>query len=244
MGWCVKTADRSSTLAPSLRGKRAAKATSRGVALALTSKAARFRSFVVVLLALLAAPSEPQQSGSPGWSGSSQVMNQHRQSHGLAPLRVDRTWCAPPAAVGRWPRRGTSLTARSPAHGRLRRPRAQVGENLGGAPARTDRAGDVRGWLKSPVHRENLLRPAIGASASARRSARTRASPAPDGHGDFAGDRRGELEDEEGRREAPLLFLVSASARGARRASRGALLALARPTRVSMSSPAGPARAD
>ena len=119
--------------------------------------------FAVVLLAVLAAPSATAAIRLTGMEAALlKVINQTRQSHGLAPLRVDPKL----VRAARW--QSADMAAKGYfAHGAFAQRMAafgvrgrRVGENLAwGTGSYASPQGIVRGWLASPVHRGNLLRP-------------------------------------------------------------------------------------
>jgi uncharacterized protein YkwD len=93
-----------------------------------------------------------------------QEMNRARAEHGLAPLRTDRTlrmaarsWSADMMRTGVFTHGDfSSRMARFGIRGTL------AGENLAwGVGSKGTPAELVRGWLNSPPHRENLLRPSF-----------------------------------------------------------------------------------
>ena len=119
--------------------------------------------FAVVVLALLAAPtaSASLKLTSPE-AALLKVMNKTRKAHGLAPLRVDPNLLR----AARW--QSVDMASKGYfAHGafqqrmaafRVRGPK--IGENLGwGSGSLAAPQVIVRGWLNSPSHRQNLLRP-------------------------------------------------------------------------------------
>jgi uncharacterized protein YkwD len=111
-------------------------------------------------LAAVAAPAPARPTGAE--ADLLRAINQTRAQYGLAPVRVDptleRAARSHSAAMlrtgsfghGAFARRLTSFGARGPA----------IGENLAwGVGSRGTPAGVIQGWLASPSHRANLLRP-------------------------------------------------------------------------------------
>jgi uncharacterized protein YkwD len=115
---------------------------------------------LVFCVGLTAAPAPARPSRAE--ADLLRAVNQTRAQYGLAPVHVDptleRAARAHSAAMlrsgsfghGDFARRLTSFGARGPA----------VGENLAwGVGSRGTPAGVIQGWLASPSHRANLLRP-------------------------------------------------------------------------------------
>jgi uncharacterized protein YkwD len=119
--------------------------------------------FAMVVLAVLAAPAASAALKLTGPEAALlKVMNQTRKAHGLAPLRVDpnllraaRWQSADMASKGYF---AHGAFAQRMAEFRARGPK--LGENLAwGTGAYASPRVIVTGWLRSPAHRENLLRP-------------------------------------------------------------------------------------
>jgi uncharacterized protein YkwD len=157
------TSGTSTTLAPSLRGEADAAASDPGGLPLFKPVKQHFCAFLaVVVTTVLVAPAANAaiKLTSPE-AALLNVMNQTRQAHGLAPLRVDPNL----VRAARW-QSSDMLNKGYFAHGAFgqrmaafRVRGARVAENLAwGSGSLGTPEVIVREWLNSPHHRRNLLR--------------------------------------------------------------------------------------
>jgi uncharacterized protein YkwD len=158
-----QTSDPSSTLAPSLRRKaRPPIAITGGLPLLKPIRQHVCASLVVLVIAVLVAPAANAaiKLTSPE-AALLTAMNQTRQAHGLAPLRVDPNLLR----AARW--QSSDMASKGYfAHGAFAQRMTafgvrglRMGENLAwGTGSLGKPQVIVREWLNSPAHRENLLR--------------------------------------------------------------------------------------
>lgn len=119
-------------------------------------------AFGVVLAAVAFAPAGQAGTLSPGERQLLVAVNEVRAAHKLRPLRVDATLVRAARAYSATLIR-TNVFSHGPLGERLARAGVRgpvYGENLAwGTGERATARGIVRGWMASPGHRANLLRP-------------------------------------------------------------------------------------